>query len=448
MDYKFSNIWARLADLYLSTFFHLLIIGIVVLILSQCGIIELNFLLPEFWSNFLQIFIIYHLLETSLEGFTGAGLAKYILGMRLLDMNSSKPIGIARSLLRAVIAVFSFLFFGLGFIAIAFNQESKSLHDLLSSSKVVKIPQKGLSGLISFFWFFVSLTTGLILTIALVIVVFFVSFNLSNNIFNLSKNSYFQNESFDSNSESKIILTLEQKRLSGLTELNNLQYIEYDIDPLSEYNFIQPSILKLLNIKTNDYGLIFLNWEQGINSTEVKTIVTIPKITFKDQDDKDLVVFNQKFIVNPEKTSLGLNFLNLFDYQINNQNIILGLHDEDQLIHLDENLDQESKNFLLYVLREIRSKWKAYQSNLDVKELEEFVKVDDRPVTAIELDFDTQSGYIKSAKIENSNNEIFSKSCKNFVKILPKFRNIPRALKEKKSYKLKVPLTYREQFNY
>ncbi len=445
MDFKYSNIWQRLADFYLSSFFHLLFLLISILILIQLKLLEFSFFLPEFWTKCFWIFVTYHLLETCIEGITGSGLAKQILGMRLLSTSNSKPIGIVRALFRTILALFSFLFFGLGFIAIAFNREHKSLHDLLTGTKVVNIPKQGFLKFISVFWTVLSLAPGLVLTIALLGTFSTVPLGATKSLINLSKPSTFQLESFNVNPELKISLPFQQKRLSALTELNNFEYIEYNIDPLSEYNYIQPDVLRLLGVKFSDYDFLITDWQEDITQAKIKTAILIPKLTFKDQDDKDITVFNQKFLIDASRTVLGNEFLDLFDYQINNQTMIFALYSEDQEILKDQNLDIESKNYLLHVLREIRAKWRDYQAQFPAKELEEFAKVEEKLTSLLELDFDTKDGYIKSAVItEPTKNEVFNSSCKKFVKVLPKFTNIPDVLKQRGTYKVKISLTYRE----
>jgi hypothetical protein len=135
----------------------------------------------------------------------------------------------------------------------------------------------------------------------------------------------------------------------------------------------------------------------------------------------------------------------MFDYQINNQTMLVSLYDEDQELLKEPSLDMDSKNYLLNVLRKIRFDWRLHQANFSALELEEFAKLDDKLSTAIELDFDPQDGYIKSAVIlEPTDNEVFNKSCENFLKDLPQFSNVPATLKSKGIQKFKMNLTYRE----
>jgi uncharacterized RDD family membrane protein YckC len=445
MDLKYSNIWHRLADFYLSSFLHLFFTLIGVLILIQMNFMELNFFAPQFWTNVFIIFGLYHLIETSIEGLTGFGLAKQILGMRLLDITSSKPIGVFRALLRTIFAIISFLIFGLGFIAIAFNREHKSLHDLLSGSKVVTLPKQGLARFLSIFLTVVTVIPGLIVTIALLGTLSTLPLGATKSLINLSKPSGFQLEAFNIDPELKVNLPYQQKRLTALTELNGLEYIEYNVDPLSRYNYIQPEVLKLLGAKITDYDYFLTDWQDDITRAKLKTVILIPKLTFKDKNNVDLTIYNQKFLIHPSKTSLGTDFLDIFDYQINNSAVMLGLFAEDQEVLKDSELDLESKNYLLYVLRSIRAQWRDYQSKFSAPELEEFATVEDKVTTVLELDFDTKAGYIKSAVLtEPSKNEVFNKSCSGFIRGLPKFTNIPTSLQLKESYKLKLSLTYQE----
>jgi uncharacterized RDD family membrane protein YckC len=445
MDYKYSNIWQRFADFYLSSFFHLLFSLVVVLLQIQFGCLNFNFFSPEFWINCILVFLTYHLIETIIEGLSGAGLAKQILGMRLVDATYKKPIGIFRSLLRTVFSVFSFLIFGMGFFAIGFNREHKSLHDLLTGSIVINLPKQGFLKFSSIFWTCVALVPGFIISLALLATLSTLPLGMTKSLINLSKTSSFQLDNFISNPELTITLPYQQKRLNALTELNTLEYVEFHVDPLSRYNYIQPEVLQLLGVKITDYDYLLTDWQDDITQAKLKSAIIIPKLTFKDIANKDLVIMNQKFLIHPSKTLLGTDFLDMFDYQINNQTMLVSLYDEDQELLKEPSLDMDSKNYLLNVLRKIRFDWRLHQANFSALELEEFAKLDDKLSTAIELDFDPQDGYIKSAVIlEPTDNEVFNKSCENFLKDLPQFSNVPATLKSKGIQKFKMNLTYRE----
>ena len=271
---------------------------------------------------------------------------------------------------------------------------------------------------------------------------------ITKSLINLNKTSSFDISKFNSDPKLKIILPYQQKRISALTELNNIEYIEYNLNPLNKYNFIQPETLKLLSARIIDYNYLLIDWEKNISNAKLKTAILIPKLTLKDQNDNDIVIYNQKFIIDPSNTSLGTDFLDLFDYQINNQTLLIAIHPEDQTILADYVLNTEEKNYLLYVLRQIRSKWQEYQRNFSAVELENFAQIDEKLTALIEIDFNTKNGYVSSGIIlEPTKNEVFNQTCKKFIKEIPRFKNIPPSLANKNNYKLRLALTYRELFN-
>lgn len=447
MDYKYSNIWQRLADFYLSCFFHILITGLIVLIVTKAKILDLNLFTPEFWIFSLWVFLGFHLLETLVESLSGAGIAKQILGMRLMDANSLGSIGIVRALLRTVFALFSFLLLGLGYLAIAFNREHKSLHDLLTGARVVNTPKSGFAKIFSIFMTVVSVIPGLLISLALLTALSTIPLGAGKSLVELTRPSSFALDLFATKPELAITLPYKQKRIAALTEFNNLEFIEYELDPLGKYNYVQPSVLRLIGVKPWDYDFMLTNWQDDLTQAQLKIVVLIPKLIFKDSEDRDLVVYNQKFIIDPAKTQLGSDLLDLFDYQINEktQNLTLSLHPEDRETLANQDLDDDAKKYLLYVFRSIRSNWQDYLGLLSPSELAELVSVEDSISNTLIFDFDTKDGYIKHAAInEPSKNETFNKICERFIGTLPRFRNLPVSLKEIGLYSFKMDLRYQE----
>ena len=71
-----------------------------------------------------------------LQGLTGSSIGKLISGTHLVN-TLNEPIGIKASLLRSVFSFYSFLFFGLGFFIMFFNNKKQTFHDIIYSTLVL-----------------------------------------------------------------------------------------------------------------------------------------------------------------------------------------------------------------------------------------------------------------------------------------------------------------------
>jgi uncharacterized RDD family membrane protein YckC len=73
-----------------------------------------------------------------LPGLTGLTVGKWATGLRILRGDGA-DIGIGRAFLRHFVGYpLSFITLGLGFLAAAFNQRGRGLHDLIANTIVVR----------------------------------------------------------------------------------------------------------------------------------------------------------------------------------------------------------------------------------------------------------------------------------------------------------------------
>ena len=86
------------------------------------------------WIDDIIIIILYHSIAWSLWSTT---VGKRIFNLYVVRTDGSK-IGFWRALARAAAYILSSLFFGMGFLMIAFNKDKQGLHDLICDTMVVR----------------------------------------------------------------------------------------------------------------------------------------------------------------------------------------------------------------------------------------------------------------------------------------------------------------------
>jgi resuscitation-promoting factor RpfA len=87
-------------------------------------------------AGVLILFGVYHALSHALAGAT---LGKRVLGLQVVGPTGARP-GLARSAIRAVLALVSLLALGLGVLLALFTRSGRAFHDLLARTWVVEAP--------------------------------------------------------------------------------------------------------------------------------------------------------------------------------------------------------------------------------------------------------------------------------------------------------------------
>ena len=96
--------------------------------------VEMNLFSSQNLIVILLLKVLYHTFFVWQNGMT---LGKYIMKIRVLEMNSDITPSLQKSLLRAVLRIVSEVFFYLGFILAFFMPLKQTFHDKLSSCVVV-----------------------------------------------------------------------------------------------------------------------------------------------------------------------------------------------------------------------------------------------------------------------------------------------------------------------
>jgi uncharacterized RDD family membrane protein YckC len=437
-----AKFWFRFASFFLDLFLFIFLTGLIVLGIINFDLLSIDLFSCNFWMLSGIVFGILILISSIIQGLTGYDLAKAFLGLKLLDANEDRPIGVIRSLFRNLLSIFSILLFTLGYLAIAFNIESKSLHDLISSARVVKLPVNGFQNFIRMIFFLVSLLAGLALSLSLIAALSLTPYVIGRSLYNLNKYSSQESAVFTTDLNSSITIPVaSNKKVFGLTEFKKIDYVEYSLNKLSKYSYITEATLRSLGGSYIDNDLIV--------DTENKPLraVIIPRLVLKDSNSQDLIIHDQRFIVNKTHNELGNDVLALWDSKYDQQNgkLILSLYDGDKKILENPELSQEVKDYLIHILRTIRTDWDEYLKSTSVEALTEFSEAPILPVNDISFEFDATSGYIKHLILNKpSESVVFNNLCEDFFKKLERFRLVPDELKASPPVVLNISLQYKE----
>jgi len=161
-EVRYAGFWIRFIASFLDTVFLALPIGIVIYFLSggewfdfaqyqqnlQMAITANPHALhnqPKVSFVWELIFEISILVVTVLfwDKWRGATPGKKLLHIKVVDAKTLKDINNKQAIIRSIGYIPSILFFGIGFLMVAFRKDKKALHDILAKSAVIY--EKGLS---------------------------------------------------------------------------------------------------------------------------------------------------------------------------------------------------------------------------------------------------------------------------------------------------------------
>lgn len=442
---KFSpaKFWTRFASFYLNLFLLIAVSLFVNASLVYIGWRDFEFWTLNFYISWLQVLGVLWILDSIIQGIFTANIAKLLLGLRLYDCNTTGSLGILRSLWRSILSIFSLLFFGLGYFAIAFNLEFKSMHDLLSSSRVVRLKQGMLQNFVTGTIQFFTVVLGLLATIAVLGALAIVPWVIGKSFIAANQYSYVESALFKSKPNAALDLPISNNKIAALANAQSIDYIEFEIHDQERASYISKASLAKLGMGYQDYYLTM----QDLDVKKIKPSVILPSFKLKDSSKNDVEIFNQEFILTENQNLLGADLLETWDYTIdlNQSKLVLKYYPGDLEILTNPKLEQESKYYLLHVLREIRLDWDEHLRFMDAGLLEEFTKSKQVFSNQIKMKFNTETGYIEHISLEQpSESEDFNKFCKEFFDKLDRFRLIPQELVDAKSIDLAISLRYKE----
>ncbi|MDA0772495.1 MAG: hypothetical protein O3C63_06085 [Cyanobacteria bacterium] len=395
----------------------------------------------EFYIHSAKIVLAVFVFDSIIQGIITFNLSKFLLGLRLYDSHRDASIGLIRSLIRSVIAIFSVAFFGLGYLAIGFNLDAKSLHDLLISTKVVRIKQNIIGKIVTGFIQILSILFGLILTLALLASLALLPYLAAKSFYSMNLHSHVESTLLRKNLEVK--LPISNNQLTALADAKSIDYIEFELNDYQVDSCISEASLAKLGLSLIDYNLRI----EDLDFEKIKPSVVIPALTFKDLNKQDIKVFNQQFIVTKDQDQLGTDLLETWDYRIDHDQSLLSLklYEGDADILANQELDDDSRNYLVYILRKTRLDWDKHLRFMPANELKKFTESKVVLENVIKFDLDTKTGYVDHISLEKpSKSEAFNKFCQRFFEELDRFRLVPKGLVEKSKVNLSLILRYKE----
>jgi hypothetical protein len=137
-------------------------------VISESGLFNIELYSKGFWSLFLVLVFLGFLTDEFFKCLLKFNLAKFLLGLRLVDEREFKSIGFYRALFRTFFAFISFLLLGLGFVSILFNREKLSMHDMLVHSSVVDLSENIFSRIVSALAAFLIAIPGLLISLSFI----------------------------------------------------------------------------------------------------------------------------------------------------------------------------------------------------------------------------------------------------------------------------------------
>ena len=440
-DSKIARFWTRFAAFYLNLFFIIAAALLIELVLIKLQIPKFELWTSGFYIHVSKIVLGVFVFDSILQGILTFNLSKFLLGLRLYDSHRDASIGLIRSLIRSVIAIFSVAFFGLGYLAIGFNLDAKSLHDLLISTKVVRIKQNIVGKIVTGFIQVVSILLGLVTTIVLLASLALAPYLGAKSFYSMNLHSHIESSLLTKNLEIK--LPISNNQLTALADAKSIDYIEFELNDYQEDSYISEASLAKLGLSLIDYDLRI----EDLDFKKIKPSVVIPALTFKDLNKQDIKVFNQQFIVTQDQDQLGADLLETWDYRIDHDQSFLSLklYEGDAEILADKELDEASRNYLVYILRKTRLDWDKHLRFMPANELKKFTESKTILENEIKFDLDTKTGYVDHISLEKpSKSEAFNQFCQRFFEELDRFRLVPKGLAAKSKVDLSLVLRYKE----
>jgi len=443
-EFKRAGFLKRFAAFYLALFFISFGTAFIVLLMHELRIWGLEVHTYRFWLVTILVFFILAFTDTFFQNILGANLAKRLLGLKIVDRDTNERLGILRSLLRAIAGVFSFLFFGLGFIAIAFNRESLSMHDLISGSKVLEKQRPPVLNAITNLLAGTSFLVGTIFLLVFVASLAVAPLSLAKSFYAMAQYpkfdlTYFsKNKSFDSKINNEKVFIFFYSRTPD--------FVDFELNPNQAHSSIDKEALSKLGLNMTDLYFTLKNWGSELSELRLQSAYLAKTILLKDEASKDLMLYDFSFVLD-DKSVIGRDLLSVFDFSIDKRKNIFSLkpHRGDSLILANLDYDDTAKQYLIYMLRKIREDWRNLLKQSNPALLAELSDLNRELRNPIQINIDTESGYItKAVLLEPSKQEEFDKLCETLLSGLDRLRMMPDSLVEKRRISIEMDLVYQE----
>lgn len=419
---KKASFFKRLAAFFLTCFFVFALSFIFAYLLVDLQILKFEFFSTQFVLLFLAFAFLGFLSDSFFQCLLTFNLAKFLLGLRVVDDHSLESIGVIRALVRTFFSVTSFLFFGLGFFAILFNREKLSLHDTLSKSYVIDINNNLFTKIITSFLAFVICLPGIVTSFVLVFllvgspVLFWDSMKDYSNkqVFELSQWIDNRNKTYNINLNKKnnelypVVLIFDTAEFTDKFPLD----LNESISLIDINSFTDIKDLRLIRFDLRKY----LDEKNIFKAFYIK----YPKIIFKTQSNHDLTINHPKFYI-ASRNLIAKNLFNTFDLMfIDEQSKLqVALKENYKMILKNDSISFQEKTSLLEAVYIIEDLWLKFLEELEIDEKSQLNNIKYPLANNVKIILDTQTGYVKDIQfLHPSDNTLFNRVSNRFVKDL------------------------------
>ena len=130
-DYVYVGFWRRVLALIFDWIILAIVINLITFLTSP---LIINSFYEGYYVFLLLIYLYFPIMESSKYQAT---IGKKIVGAKVVD-KSGERLGFLHALGRFLLKFFSYAFFMIGFIMIAFTKKKQGLHDIIASTYVVE----------------------------------------------------------------------------------------------------------------------------------------------------------------------------------------------------------------------------------------------------------------------------------------------------------------------
>ncbi len=438
MDYKIAGSWQRLAAGYLSLFIYLL------LAFAIYSIFDLKEI-----KVFVILAFVFSMLDTLVMAYTGYNLAGLLLGIKQVTAYEHKPLLLQRSLLHYLFSLFSLLILGLGYLAGFFNQGKRNLQDIVSDSQAIEAPlipyiTKPLLATFSLIGCLLTIVVPAALALMLVLI-------LKSSLLSATS-PYYSSPLWEMNPVRIVSVDLANNQVIALTRLHpdDINYVPYLLDPTKLETSISVKQLDELDLNVFDYIYQLRNLPKDIAAASIEDLVNIklekyvlaPELIVQDSQGGDIVIHDLLMKVE-EKSVLGRDVLDIFDYTIKESKLDLILHGTDSELFSDSEMEPAYREALLRNLALLHHKWQQELKIMPASLVEQLTLHPQELNNSVELNVEASSGFITAMLMtEPSKSNTYNEFCKRFISSIKRLKPIPAKLLDRYSgsYTLKVDL--------
>lgn len=417
--FKKASFLKRLAAFYLATVLIIFLSYLFSYLITEMGFTGFKLYSKPFWTLFTSLIFLGFLTDEFFKAILTFNLAYFILGLRLVDERDFESIGFTRALMRTIFAFVTFLFGGLGFIAILFNREKLSMHDMLVHSNVVDLSDNLFTRIISALSSFFIALPGVLVTLSFLFILVSSPLFLWSSVKDYENQKTIELAEWYDKPRSQYSISLhedaEHHKITFLITDTGSYHDNFKVLP----NYQESTVdIKTFDIKSNlkkvKFDLKkFLDTRDFLKSFYLK----FDKIVFKTTANYDLSIRNPKFFLAYENV-IGNDLLSTFDYNLVEQ--------EDKLnLTISNNLSSILKNrelsFLLkseYIksVYYIDSQWTKFLYDLDINEKAKLISESNKLSNNVKIIVDLESGYIKQFDIIHpGENTLFNRITNRFL---------------------------------